>query len=276
MQAAKTNNACFAYDAEDYHRGEDLPASALKIIREVEDLVLPFASYISAASPLMGDEYRKLFPKVPVIPVENMFLLKNQLTFKNIPHKVFKFFWFSQTIGPKRGLEEFISILGQTNKKNIQLSLLGNVRESYRLELINRWAKEGLLPESLVFTNTVPEKEIFDLASNHHFGLALESPYSINRDICLTNEIYTYLLSGNFLILSNTKAQKNFHTNFPETGICIELENTLQAAKKINELFRHSEAIEQKRQSNFLLGQTKLNFDREKQILIRQVNSLWE
>ena len=76
--------------------------------------------------------------------------------------------------------------------------------------------------------------------------------------------------------MSNTKAQKNFHTNYPETGICIELENTLQSAEKINKLFLHSEVIEQKRQLNFLLGQTKLNFDLEKQVLIRQVNSLWE
>ena len=276
LRAAKANNSCFAYDAEDFHRGEDLPASELKIIREVEDSILPFAGYISAASPLMADEYGRLFPKVPVIPVENMFMLKNQPTFKKIPDKVFKFFWFSQTIGPKRGLEEFISILGQLNKKNILLSLLGNLRESYRLELLNRWGKESLLPESLVFINTVPEKEIFHLASKHHFGLCLEIPSVLNKDICLSNKLFTYILSGNFLILSHTKAQKNFHTIYPETGICIELENTLQSAEKINDLFLHSEAIEQKRESSFRLGQTKLNFDFEKQVLIRQVNSLWE
>jgi hypothetical protein len=276
LRAAKANNTYFAYDAEDYHRGEDLPASELKIISEVEDSTLPFARYISAASPLMADEYRRLFPMVPVVPIENMFLLRNQPAFINIPDKVFKFFWFSQTIGPKRGLEEFISILGHTNKKNILLSLLGNIRESYRRELTSRWTKEGLLPESLVFINTVSEKKIFEIASSHHFGLCLEIPSVLNKDVCLSNKLFTYILSGNFLILSHTKAQKNFHTNFPETGVCIELENTLQSAEKINELFRNSESIEQTRQSNFLLGQTKLNFDREKEILIRQVNSLWE
>ena len=275
-KAAKVNKAFFAYDAEDYHRGEYLPEFVLRIIQEIEDSVLPHANYISAASPLIAEEYRKLFPNVAVVNIENMFAGKNQPDFQKITDDVIKFFWFSQTIGPFRGLEEFISILGQTNKRNVSLSLLGNVSETYSQELNNCWAKAGLTPGLLVFIETVPEKEIFKIAGYHHFGLCLEIPIVLNRDICITNKLYTYILSGNFLILSNTRAQKNFHTSNPQTGICFDLKNTKQAVEMLHEVLNNPAAINKAREFNYILGQSKLNFDQEKQILIKQVNSLWD
>jgi len=276
FKAAKANNAYFAFDAEDYHRGEDLHPSKIKLIKKIEDLVLPSAKYISVSSALIGDEYQKLYPKVPVVNIENMFPIKSQPPLKKIHNEVFKFFWFSQTIGPKRGLEEFIAILGKTNKKNIQLSLLGNVLKSFQSELNDHWYTAGLPSKGLVFINTVPEREIFDIASGHHFGLALETAHSHNRDICLTNKLYTYILSGNFLILSNTAGQKKFHQTHPQTGICLKLENIEHSAKKLEELFLDIETVNHARQSNYKLGESELNFDREKQFLIRRVNSLWK
>src|SRR5690606_33719916 len=43
--AALWNSAKFAYDAEDYHRGENLPDHILKSIQITEDFLLPQASY---------------------------------------------------------------------------------------------------------------------------------------------------------------------------------------------------------------------------------------
>jgi len=129
FQAAKVNNALFAYDAEDYHRGEDLPQEILKIIQKSEDFLLPSSNYISASSPLIAKEYLRLYTKVPVVTIENMFPVKNQPVFQKSVHTTFKFFWFSQKIGSNRGLEEFISILGNIHNKDVQLSLLGNVSD---------------------------------------------------------------------------------------------------------------------------------------------------
>jgi hypothetical protein len=188
----------------------------------------------------------------------------------------FKFFWFSQTIGPDRGLEQIIMILGLMGRKNIQLTLLGNCAPDYKNILQEIWESSGLMPEKLVYLKTVPEKEIFAIAASHHFGLATEVPCSLNRDFCLTNKIFTYILSGNYLILSHTRAQKKFIETYPSTGICIELSELKKAADAISELMDDNNKLNRLRRENYELGLTTLNFEREREILLKQVAELWD
>ncbi|WP_026899004.1 glycosyltransferase family protein [Daejeonella oryzae] len=274
-RAAKINKALFAYDAEDFHRGEDIPQEMIKAVSLLENRLLKLASYISAASPLIAEEYRKLVPDVKVVSVENMFPSKNQTPFVELSHNPIKFFWFSQTIGPKRGLEEFISIIKLLGIEYIQLTLLGNCDNHFKTQLQKKWLNSSLNPESLNFVETLPEKDIFRLAATHHFGLALEIPYSINRNICLTNKIYTYILSGNFLILSKTKAQVEFHRIFPDSGISIDLNQAEESAKQVLSILNNPVNLNEKRLKNFDLGQSKLNFDQEKKILFKELANLW-
>lgn len=273
--AAKLNNALFAFDAEDYHRGEDIPEQIVKAITSVENKFLKNASYISASSPLIVKAYQKLYPQVEVFNLENLFPLRYQPRFIPLKNDIYKFLWFSQTIGPKRGLEEFILILGLTGRKNVQLTLLGNYTPVYQSNLDELWLKSNLKPELLVMIPTVPEKEIFQLASEHHFGLALEVPHSLNRDFCLTNKLFTYILSGNVLILSDTQAQREFHNSFPKTGICIDLKKIPEASAQIVTLLNGLELNEQ-RSCNFELGRYTLNFDLEKEKILSRVRQILE
>jgi hypothetical protein len=274
-KAARINNARFAFDAEDFHREEDIPFEQIRATIAIESRFLKHASYISAASPLIARAYQGLFPDVNVYTLENMFPLKYQFAFSKLRADTFKFFWFSQTVGPKRGLEEFIHILSITNRKNIQLTFLGHCNSSYKFHLESLWLKGKLKPELLLFINTLPEREIFQLAAEHHFGLCLEVPHSVNRNICLTNKIYTYILSGNQLILSDTQAQREFHNRNPKTGICINLRNRNEAASEILNLM-NDQALNEKRRHNYEFGHKVLNFDQEKTILLKRVANLWK
>lgn len=274
--AAQTTSAFYAFDAEDFHRGEEIPAEQTRAIIQLEELFLPKAAYISASSPLIAEAYKDLFPSNQVTTIHNMFPLSEQPAFESLSEEIFKFFWFSQTIGPHRGLEQIILILGLTGKRNIQLTLLGNCAPDYQDVLQTLWKSSGLMPEKLVFLETVPEEEIFTIAARHHFGLATEVPCSLNRDICLTNKIYTYILSGNYLILSDTRAQKKFHDTYPSSGSCIELNELKSAAVIIAGSMDNAEELNRLRRANYELGLTTLNFDREKEILLKQVAGLWD
>ena len=273
--AAKINKALFAFDAEDYHRGENLPAVVIKMISLNEDTFLPKANYITAASALIAEAYQGLYPSIPVVPVENMFPVKNQPVFKNLDSNVFKFFWFSQTIGPQRGLEEFIRILGGCSDGQVQLTLLGNVAAEYKASLTDLWTRVGLELKELNFLTTVPEAEIFKIAAEHHFGLCLEIPSVPNKDFCMSNKLYSYILSGNFLILSHTRAQLNFHKQYPLTSITIDINDTEGAAIEIRKIINDPEPLNRMRQKNYELGNHTLNFDREKAILLKQVAAVW-
>ncbi|MGV8879823.1 MAG: hypothetical protein ACOH2A_12405 [Sphingobacteriaceae bacterium] len=272
--AAKINHVAFAFDAEDYHRGENLPAAVLQSIEITEDQFLPGASYISAASPLISVAYQKLYPKVPMTSVENVFPLTRQPAFQEVNSNPFKFFWFSQTIGHGRGLEAFIAILGQTKNQDVQLTLLGNVQTNYKDLLASLWLEAGLMRDLLVFINTVPEKEIFVLASQQHFGLCLEIPSVLNKDFCLSNKLYTYLLSGNYLICSKTSAQENFLNEHTGTGLLIDLNDIAGSAEKLLQILNSPANIQHTRLNNYKLGQTALNYDVEKKRLLDQVSKV--
>lgn len=273
-KAARINQALFAYDAEDYHRGENLPEHILKTIQITEDALLPRASYITAASPLIGQAYQKLYPLVSVTALENMFPLKCQPEFQEIMIEVFSFFWFSQTIGEGRGLEEFIAILGQTKRPDVQLTLLGSVQKDYKNQLEVLWQQAGLPPHLLIFINTVPEKEIFTLAARQHFGLCLEIATSVNRDVCITNKLYSYILSGNYLICSKTQAQENFLKEQPDSGLLIDLNDMESSVEKLLHVLNSPANIHLTRLHNYELGKTELNYDVEKVWLLKQVSSL--
>lgn len=273
-RAAKNNHVTFAFDAEDYHRGENLPAAILRSIEITEDQFLPGARYITAASPLIALAYKKLYPKVPVTSVENVFALKHQPAFHDVKNEPFKFFWFSQTIGHGRGLEEFMTILGQTKRQDVQLILLGNVQTNYKELLVSLWQQAGLMSDLLVFINTVPEKEIFVLASQQHFGLCLEIPSVPNKDFCLSNKLYTYLLSGNYLICNKTAAQENFLQDHPGSGLLVNLNKVAESVQKLLAILNAPENIHQTRIHNYNLAQTQLNFDVEKKRLLEQVASV--
>ena len=275
-RAAKINNALFSYDAEDYHRGEDVPRELIKAITIIEDSFLNEASYISAASPLISKAYEELYPSKKIITIENMFPLKRQPTFIQLKGQPYKFFWFSQTIGPKRGLEEFFLIVRHMKNCRIQLTLVGNYSDAYKYYLQNKWLEFGIEPRLLTILSTVEEKRLFDLASTHHFGLCLEIPYTLNRDLCLTNKIYTYMLSGNFLILSKTKAQNSFYTTLPQTAISIDLQKPKEAAAQIETLMENLTVLNEKRKQNHTLGQSTINFDQEKKKLLEKIANLWK
>jgi hypothetical protein len=53
-----------------------------------------------------------------------------------------------------------------------------------------------------------PPEEMVRQAAPYDIGLSLETDISDNRSLCLTNKIFTYLLAGVPVLLSDTPAQR--------------------------------------------------------------------
>ena len=212
VSASKKFKSPCIYDFEDFHRGEG--QENLLHFRKVISIENCYVKYLSAAissSPLIEIAYHNLFPNLPFQTVLNCFSqdLKN---YKNnlIPDLPLKLFWFSQTIGKNRGIEEVIIAMGRLKHCQIKLTLLGNISEDQKNEFINLAINNRINSTSLIFLPTVSEYELVRISSQHHIGLATEVSNIINRDICLTNKLFIYLLAGNAIIYSNTKAQSVF------------------------------------------------------------------
>jgi len=271
-------NTKYAFDAEDYHRGqlEDEESIDYAAITHLEDLFIPHAAYLSAASPLIALQYQEHYPQHQVVTVNNVFPVAYQKAFTGFSNKSpeLKLFWFSQTVGPDRGLEGVIAAMGLLKDKNIQLTLLGSCSEANRNYFERLAIEAGLTEGSIVFLPTVSPHEVFGIARDHQIGLALEVPHVLNRDICLTNKIFTYLIAGNAVIASETSAQKQFMEHYPAIGKSFPLGDVDKLTEILSSFYDDSDALAACRRAAWELGNQKLNWEKESEKFLSKVKEV--
>lgn len=259
--AAKKNKAKSGFDAEDFHRNETSNArynEDVLLKTAIENDNIPHYDYLTAASPLIAKKYSFLFkkditvllnvfPKTSVPPVDNK-------------SGALRLFWFSQTIGPNRGLEMVIEAIAKTNVP-IELHLLGFIKDEYDLALISLFKQHDLPVENIIFYKPVHADELFNITPKFDIGLATETGYPINRDICLTNKIFTYIQCGLAVAAHSTHAQYNFMHEYPQTGKLYW--DAEQLAEILLEYHNHRELLYQTKKASYEIGQTQLNWEVE-------------
>ena len=110
--AARKYGTRYAYDAEDFHIG-DWPDDAKydgerRLVREIESRYLQGCAYVTAASPGIAEAYVDTYGIKRPRVVLNAFPLGHALpnpTPQGTVRPRPSLYWFSQTIGPDRGLE---------------------------------------------------------------------------------------------------------------------------------------------------------------------------
>ena len=118
----------------------------------------------------------------------------------------FKAYWFSQTIGLDRGLQSFIQAMARTRTR-VTLDIRGGNRWGHGERLVELARGLGI-GDRVNLLPIAPPEEMVRLAASYDIGLSLETDVSENRRFCLTNKIFTYLLAGVPVLLSDTPAQR--------------------------------------------------------------------
>ena len=217
-QFAEKNKIPFGIDLEDYHPGETNDKKEAFYTKTLLNLILPNASYISAASPLIlactkADIDSSLINTEVVL---NYFESSEFEIPENSTSKKLQLVWFSQNVGKGRGLEEIIPSI--CTNKNIELHLYGNINTDF----YNKWIAGK---ENIFVYDALAQKDLHRELRKYDIGLAIENPsQNLNRDLCLTNKILAFYQAGLFILASDTKAQKIFIQENPDHGITISLE----------------------------------------------------
>ncbi len=184
-----------AADFEDWHSEDLLPANRvdrpLNLIRAIEKTLIQQAAYCSTTSEaLAGSLHRRYEGRRPLV-FTNSFPLQNYST--RVLHDSPIFFWFSQTIGPGRGLEHFLDAWALTVQSS-RVVLLGQSYGEYKANLLERLSPDFRARVS--FLPMVSPSVLPDVIARHDIGLALEEPSIVNRDLTITNKILQYLNAG--------------------------------------------------------------------------------
>jgi glycosyltransferase involved in cell wall biosynthesis len=227
-RAARQYDAALGFDAEDFHRGElpDTPANALdrRITAALEERYLPRCNYVTAASEGIGAAYAEALDIAPPTTILNVFPwsereheVPEEALAEEVPDGRRSLYWFSQTIGPDRGLEDALRALPHL-PDDVVLSLRGGWSPGYE-ETFRRRARRLGVADRIRHLDLVPPDELIPRTGEHDVGLALEQPsVSRNRTICLTNKLFTYLLAGVPFVATDTPGQRPIVDDLPEVA----------------------------------------------------------
>lgn len=207
VEASRSAGVPCGVDFEDFHCGEDDPegdgrvrnALSAGIMREA----LSHAACVTAGSAAIADACESTFGRRPV-PIHNVFALPPAPR-RQPPHGAPRLYWFSQTIGPGRGIEDVIDAAGRAGIP-AELHLRGVVDPEYAVALKHRaWTHARRL--SLSIHDPAPPDRMVDLCAAYDAGISVEPDWIPNRALCLPNKALVYPLAGLALVLTATVGQ---------------------------------------------------------------------
>jgi glycosyltransferase involved in cell wall biosynthesis len=267
--AAKKNNTKCGFDAEDFHRNEvsDDPANEdVKLKTAIEEKYISQVDYMTASSPQIADAYENLFNR-KIITILNVFPKTGAINIINNTSEPLQLFWFSQTIGPNRGLETIIEAINSFAPA-MDLHLLGTVGNEYKQQLMSSIKNLS----GLHFHQPVIPDELFSIAAKFDIGFTAEPGFSINNKIALSNKLFTYLQSGLAILTSDTPAQTAFLNQYPHIGSLYH--NAQELSLLLISYHNNRELLYTTKVNNYKLGQEALNWETESKKLISTVQNV--
>jgi len=255
-----------AVDFEDWN-SENIPPTQsrnppLSLLRRNESAILHQAIYATTTSKALADglyaRYRGQRPEV----ITNSFPLPTlPIRQRRPPETPCALFWFSQTIGPGRGLEAFLAAYGRT-KTPSSLTLLGQIHVDYRRHLLS------LLPQNIqkqvYFHGTVSPAELPSIIMQHDVGLALEESTTANKYLTISNKILQYLGAGLAVLATPSKGQLEVLSKSPQAGLLLDdLDDAQATATALDALFADPVTLGRRQQAARCLAESHYCWERE-------------
>lgn len=278
VAAAKKYGARCGFDIEDYFSGMDPYGSPLspgaQVTERIERKYLPECDYLTVVSSEIGGIYHKKYNVGLPTQILNVFSLRRRpqsLKFSN-PGEPLRLYWVSQTIGDER-LENVIRAMGALSQLQIELHLRGNWAEGYRDRVMALAAASGVRSECIVSHPVAPADEMINLASMYDVGLVLEGNKAPYNDLCLTNKIFTYVLAGNLIITTATKAHQRVAQELGPAAFCYKEDDLPALIAKLRHWGENPAALRLARSHAWELGKTTYNWEAESAKFLEIVES---
>ena len=91
--------------------------------------------------------------------------------------------------------------------------------------------------------------------------------------MCLGNKLFTYLLAGVPVVLSDTRAQQHLAPELGAAARVINLARAAEAARTIDGWLASPDQLEESRRAAWRLGEQRFNWDLEKEAFLASVDA---
>lgn len=176
--------------------------------------------------------------------------------------------WFSQTIGPGRGLDTLCRALRAVNPP-IDLHLRGHVSPDMERHV------RGLFPSHrghrLWLHGLVPPGELMSRIVEHDIGLALEPSEPPNKDSTVSNKILQYLLAGLAVVATPTAGQREVAAAAPGAVHLCEHSDAAGLAEQIQALVQSPERLRRAKEAALEAARDKFCWEKQRPVLLDSV-----
>jgi len=271
--AARRFRSHYAFDAEDFHLGE-WPAEPefekeRSRLRRLEGSALKGCSYITAASPGIAQAYAQAYGLAQPNVVLNTFPLAQAPdgpTPRGSASPGPSLYWFSQVVGPNRGLECAIGAIAYARTRP-HLYLRGYVSPDYARHLRALADRKSVLGR-LHFLPTALPSQMERLAAVYDLGLCAEPAHTANNARVLSNKLFSYLLAGLPVLMSDTPAQRAFALDNPCAAFLFANGNAENLAATLDAVLGDAARLAQARNHAFGIARETYNWDRDSRIVV--------
>jgi glycosyltransferase involved in cell wall biosynthesis len=271
--AAARHGGRYAFDAEDFHLGDwpddPLFARERQLVHAVESRYLPACAYVTAAAPGIAEAYAAAYAIERPRVVLNAFPLAQAApapTPRGTAQPGPSLYWFSQTIGPDRGLECAVRAISRARSRP-HLYLRGTPAAGYPARLLELARETGAARRVHLLTPDEPDA-MERLASAYDAGLCSETGHTEGRRLCLTNKLFSFLLGSIPPLLSDTPAQRAFAAEAGLSDLLYGGDDPVGLARLLDRVLGDCEALAAARARAWRLGQERYNWDRERLTLL--------
>ena len=221
-EAGRRMGRPFAIDFEDFHCGEQRDDAEGRMVNELADIVMRDvardAAFITAGSTAIADACAARFDARPTA-VHNAFELPAEAPHWNGRVRgPLRMYWFSQTIGPHRGLEDVVAAAGLVGRP-CELHLRGVPAGGY-LESLRALIARDAPALALIHHAVADPESMIDACRGFDVGLSPEQGVPPNRELNLTNKALTYPLAGLPVVLTDTAGQQGLARDLGAGAVC--------------------------------------------------------
>lgn len=208
-------------DYEDWHSEDLLPSARsfrpIELLKRIESRLHLKAQLKITTSESLADALQEAYggDRAHVIPNTFPWKEREHLDGKQLdrqhPNRL-SVFWFSQTLGPQRGLEDLMAATHHI-QADAEIHLRGNCSPGFREQLLSSAAAN--YRDRIFIHPQCSHRELISRIAEHDIGFAGESGYCKNNDLTIANKIMHYALAGVPVIASDTTGQREAQSHCP-------------------------------------------------------------
>jgi glycosyltransferase involved in cell wall biosynthesis len=247
----------------------------LRLLRGLERKLLCDGAYKTCTSYAMAEALSTEYGCQPPVVIYNAFPWSERASIDGLVKdrrntKLPSIYWYSQTLGPGRGLEDLVSALPLLELQ-CEIHLRGKAATGFDSWLVRNTPSDW---RDRVFIHPlVSNDELVSRIAEHDIGIAGEQKYCKSRDLTVTNKILHYLLAGLAVVASDTAGQREVAGSADGAVYTYKAGDPKQLAKQLDLLISQREAMAKAKEAALSVAKTIFCWEKQAPILTSAVEA---